>query len=176
MTKSEVALIRAAQADPAQFEGLYRAYAGRVFGYLYSRVGSRSEAEELTAQTFLAALERLPHYTHKGYFAAWLFAIARHKAADSFRRPPAEPLQAAAQLGAEQDVLADFSERELHAALRQHIAALPAQHAELLRLRYVAGLSFAEIGALLGRSEGAVKKSIYRCLDRLQRQLEVEHV
>src|SRR5690606_27822919 len=120
MTESEVAQIRAAQADPAQFEGLYHAYAGRVFGYLYSRVGSRSEAEELTAQTFLAALERLPHYTHKGYFAAWLFAIARHKAADSFRRPPAEPL---------------------HAALRQHIAALPAQHAELLRLRYVADLS-----------------------------------
>jgi len=168
--------IAAAQQDLAAFDALYVAYLPRVFGYLYSRVGQHAEAEELAAQTFLAALEQLPRYRHKGHFAAWLFAIARHKAADSFRARPAEALDAAHALAEDRDVLQDLAQRQQIDALRQHIAALPSEQAELLRLRYVAELSFAEIGVLLGRSEGAIKKSIYRCLDRLQRELEVQHV
>lgn len=168
--------IAAAQQNLAAFDVLYQAYLPRVFGYLYSRVGQQSEAEELTAQTFLAALEQLPRYKHKGHFAAWLFAIARHKAADSFRARPQEALDAAVTLAQDGDVLQDLAQRQQINVLRQHIAALPPDQAELLRLRYVAELSFPEIGVLLGRSEGAIKKSIYRCLDRLQRQLEVEHV
>ncbi|MCW5874773.1 MAG: RNA polymerase sigma factor [Anaerolineales bacterium] len=168
--------IAAAQQDLAAFDALYLAYAPRVFGYLYSHTGQRAEAEELTAQTFLAALEQLPRYKHRGHFAAWLFAIARHKAADSFRVRPTEMLEAAQQLAEDSDVLHTIAQREQLDALRAHIATLPSEQAELLRLRYVADLSFADIGVLLGRSEGAVKKSVYRCLDRLQRELEVHHV
>lgn len=168
--------IAAAQRDLAAFDALYLTYAPRVFGYLYSRIGQRAEAEELTAQTFLAALEQLPRYQHKGHFAAWLFAIARHKAADTFRARPTEMLDAAKDISDESDVLhAVAHTQELH-ALRAQIAALPTEQAELLRLRYVAELSFADIAVMLGRSEGAIKKSVYRCLDRLQRELEVHHV
>lgn len=167
--------VAAAQADPTAFAALYEDYVPRVFGYLYSRVRVHSEAEELTAQTFLAALEQLPRYKHQGHFAAWLFAIARNKVADSFRARPTEALEAAQQIAGDNDILQDVAQRERIGALRTQIAALPEDQAELLQLRFVADLSFAEIGELLGRTEGAVKKSIYRCLDRLQRQLEVDH-
>jgi len=55
------------------------------------------------------------------------------------------------------------------------IRALPEEEHELIRLRYIAELSFSEIGRLLNRSEDAVKKSLYRLLARLQSQLEVSH-
>lgn len=174
--ENEEQLITAAQQDLAAFEALYAAYAPRVFGYLYSRVQVHSEAEELTAQTFLAALEQLPRYKHRGHFAAWLFSIARNKAADSFRAKPTEQLDSAQQLAEDTDILQSVYQRQQLTALRAQIAALPNDQAELLQLRFVADLSFAEIAELLGRTEGAVKKAVYRCLDRLQRQLEVENV
>lgn len=173
----EDALIAAAQRDLAAFDGLYQAYAERVFRYLYSRVGDRHEAEELTAQTFFSAIEKFARYRHRGHFAAWLFSIARNKAIDSFRRSKRlGDLADAEALPAENDLLADIADREQAAAIRRCIAELPPDQIELLRLRYVAGLQFSQMAALLGRNEAAVKKSFYRCLQRVQRQLEVQHV
>lgn len=173
----EDALVAAAQRDLTAFDGLYQAYAEKVFRYLYSRVGDRHEAEELTAQTFLAAIEKFASYRHRGHFAAWLFSIARNKAVDSFRRNKhLGDLADAEALPAESDLLADLADREQAAAIRRHIAQLPPEQIELLRLRYVAGLQFSQMAALLGRTEAAVKKSVYRCVGRLQRQLEVHHV
>lgn len=173
----EAALVAAAQRDPSAFDGLYVAYAESVFRYLCSRVGDRHEAEELTAQTFLAALEKFGSYRHRGHFAAWLFSIARNKAIDSFRRSKRlGDLADAEVLAGEGDLLAELADRQQIALLRRRIASLPPAHIELLRLRYVAGLPFAEIAVLLGRSQASVKKNLYRCLERLQRQLEEENV
>lgn len=160
--------------NPAEFEAIYRVYIQPIFRYLLNRVGDRQEAEELTAQTFLAVMERLPTYKHNGHFPAWLFSIARHKAADYFRRQSrnsetdlAEDLP---QPAAENQAGFDPTDlRELSAL----ITSLPDDDQELLRLRYVAELSFAEISALQGRKIDAVKKTLYRLQTRLQKQMEV---
>jgi len=81
----EASLVSSAQRDSAEFAALYDRYFRQIYHYLYGRVGSAAEAEDLTAQTFLAALEALPRYHHRGHFAAWLFTIARNKARDFFR-------------------------------------------------------------------------------------------
>lgn len=175
-TALEAEQVAAAQKDPAAFDTLYQTYAQRVHAYLLNRVGNRDDAEELTAQTFLAALEGIAGYRHRGYFAAWLFSIARNKANDSFRRMrPTGDLNQASELPGEDDPFGEVADREQIAALRRQINALPDAQAELLRLRYVAELSFAEIATLLGRTEDAVKKSVYRCLERLQQELKVQH-
>ena len=79
-------LITAARQDPAAFGKLYDRYVQPLYRYLYSRLGSVHEAEDITSQTFMAAYEALPKYREQGQFAAWLFQIARSKMNDHFRR------------------------------------------------------------------------------------------
>jgi RNA polymerase sigma-70 factor (ECF subfamily) len=169
-------LIEAARRDPSAFGDLYLFYVQPVFRYLYSRIGGLPEAEDATAQTFLAALEALGRYRHDGHFAAWLFSIARRKAMDHFRsRKRQVPLETVEQVPIQTDLLQQVIRSEEDDALTKLIDSLPEDERELIRLRYVAVLSFAEIGHLLNRREEAVKKSLYRLLARLQSQLEVPH-
>ena len=174
--QEEADLVTAAQRDPQAFELLYLRYVQPVFRYLYSRIGNQAEAEDATAQTFLAALEAFDHYHHDGHFAAWLFSIARRKAADNFRSQQRQaPLEDADSIPSGTDLLQGVIQTERKVALTKLIAGLPEDERELIRLRYVAELSFSEIGRLLGCSEDAAKKSLYRLLARLQSQLEVYH-
>ncbi len=168
-------IIAAARQDPQVFGELYSLYVQPVFRYLYSRIGSLPEAEDATAQTFLAALERFPSYRHDGYFASWLFSIARNKAVDFFRRRRKEtPLDDAESLPADDNLLQQVIKTERIAALSKLIGALPEEEQELIRLRYVAELSFAEIGRLFRQKEDTVKKTLYRLLARLKVQADQE--
>lgn len=89
----DAALVQATRRDPAAFAALYRRYVGPVYRYLYSRLGDVPEAEDLTAQVFAEALQALPGYRERQRFAAWLFSIARRRAADHYRRRhPQQPL------------------------------------------------------------------------------------
>jgi RNA polymerase sigma-70 factor, ECF subfamily len=171
----EAALVRSAQRDPGQFGALYDRYVQPVYRYLYSRVGAASDAEDLTAQTFLRALEALPRYRHRGYFSAWLFAIARHKVIDHYRRRRVQvPLEDSAP-GDDPDLLAQAVQSDQQEQLKDLLRSLTEDGRELIRLRYTAGLSFAEMAALTGRNEEAVKKALYRLLDRLQEKMEASN-
>ncbi len=169
-------LVAAAHSDRRAFGRLYALYVQPLFRYLYSRIGGVPEAEDVTAQTFLAALEAFERYRHDGHFAAWLFGIARNKAADYFRHQRRQaPLEDAERVTGEGDLLQGAIQSERSSALAALICALPEADRELIRLRYVAELNFSEIGRLLGRSEEAAKKALYRLLARLQSQLENPH-
>ncbi len=173
--EDESTLVSAAQRDPAEFTGLYDRYVQPVYRYLYSRVGNTVEAEDLTTQTFLAALEALPHYHHRGHFSAWLFTIARNKVRDHYRlAAPDVPLDESRPDRAE-----DLLTQAIHSAeidqLTRLVDKLNQDEQELIRLRCAAGLSFAEIGASLGRKEDTVKKAFYRLAARLHSQMEATH-
>jgi RNA polymerase sigma-70 factor, ECF subfamily len=172
-TKQVSQIITAARQDPQRFGELYSLYAQPVFRYLYSRIGSFPEAEDTTAQTFLAALERFPKYRHDGYFASWLFSIARNKAMDYFRKRRKETsLEEAEFMPAEANLVQHVIRTERITAISELIGALPEEEQELIRLRYVAELSFAEIGHMLSQKEDTVKKSLYRLLARLKVQAD----
>lgn len=175
-TPDEAALIAAAKKDPKEFGGIYQLYVQPIFRYLYSRIGSLQEAEDATAQTFLAALEALDRYHHQGHLAAWLFAIARRKAMDHFRAIKQQvPLENAQDIPVETDLVQQVIQTERIAALAQLVNSLPEDEHELIRLRFISELRFSEIAQILNLSEGAVKKSFYRLLTRLQSRLEVPH-
>ncbi|MGB7539282.1 MAG: sigma-70 family RNA polymerase sigma factor [Anaerolineales bacterium] len=170
--EEDAADVRAARDDPRAFARLYDRYVQPVYRYLRSRVGSAEEAEELTSQTFLAAMESLPRYDHRGYFSAWLFSIARRKAADLFRRRINAPLEEAEEIAAESDLPGETARADQTQKLARLIRSLVEEERELIRLHFTAGLTYAEMGVLLGKKEDAVKKSMYRLLERLHGRME----
>ena len=174
-TMDEHALVRRAQVDAEAFGALYDRYVQRVYRYCYYRTNHAPDAEDLTAQIFLAALEALPRYRQDGHFAAWLFSIARKKVADFHRRAPHASLEEYTFPAMYNDLAVDVEASQRREHLRKRIQALTEDERELIHLRYVAELSFAEIARALGRKEEAVKKSLYRLIARLKQALEAEH-
>jgi RNA polymerase sigma-70 factor, ECF subfamily len=164
--------IAESKTDPAAFSTLYDRYVAEVYRYHYYRTGSAPEAEDLTSQTFLSALEALQRYQHQGNFAAWLFRIARGKFIDHVRKQQKQvPLKETYPKDAG-DLFAQAAHTDEIARLSALIRALDDDEQELIRLRYTAGLPFAQVAAVLGSNENTVKKSLYRLLARLQSQLE----
>lgn len=169
-------LQRAMAGEETALAQVYDIYARPVYRYHYSRVGNAADAEDLTSQTFMAVLEALPRYQHRGRFTAWMFQIARNKAMDHFRRNHklsdlSESLADTVQASALEAVY----QKESFARLKALMRMLNDDERELLRLRYTAGLSFVQIGQLLGRTEDAVRKSVRRILDRLALQMEAQN-
>ena len=168
------ALVVKARIEPGAFAAIYDRYVSPVFRYHYSRVGNTPDAEDLTAQTFLSALEALPRYRERGTFAAWLFTIARSKVMDHFRCKDPDPLSK--EQPAQADLTAQVEMSDETARLASLIRTLDDREQELIRLRFVADLSYPEMAALLGKKEEAVKKNLYRLLARLKSQMEVVNV
>ena len=177
-TLDEPALVRAAQTDSQAFGALYDRYVQRVYRYCYYRTNHAPDAEDLTAQVFLAALEGLPRYRQDGYFAGWLFSIARKKVADFHRRAPHTrqvALDESVLPPIHADLAMDVEKSQRRENLLKRIQALAEEEQELIHLRYVAELSFAEIARTLRKNEEAVKKTLYRLLARLKQELEADH-
>lgn len=169
----ESRLVTEAQRDPAEFVALYNLFVTSIYRYLLSRVGDTKDAEDLTSQVFLSAFENLPRYQHRGNFAAWLFAIARNKAADFFRyRISKSRTDKVKQDARENDLLSIMMHDEEISRLKQLMLQLPAEAQELIRLRFVAELTFPQIAVVLHKQEETVKKQLYRLLARLQRRME----
>ena len=175
--QEERRLVQAAQVDLRQFAALYDVYVGRIYRYVAARVCDETVAQDLTSQVFLSALENLPRYRPDGPFAAWLFAIARHRVISYFRRQrPAtsyDDLFQSPSVGSSEPV-GQVEQEDSLARLRLLLHKLDGNELELLRLHFAAGLTYGEAAAVLGRSEGAVKMAVHRLLRRLQRQMEDE--
>lgn len=172
----ELRIISKVRHDPRAFGELYKLYVEQVFRYLFSRLGNVHDAEDITAQTFLTAFESFDRFRQHGNFASWLFTIARNKAIDHFRqRKNISSTDDVDAIPVENDPLYGVIRSEQTAALSKLIQALSEEDREMLRLRFLADMSFPEIALFLHRNEEAVKKSIYRLLARLHSQLEVSN-
>jgi RNA polymerase sigma-70 factor (ECF subfamily) len=171
----EALLVRAAQADPTAFAPLYAHYYPRVYRYLRARVSSDDDAADLTQAVFLRALAALPDYRERGLpFAAWLFRIARNLATDAQRRrrPTVDLDLVSEELHATDANLPEQAalEAERLDRLREVVATLDLDKRELLTLRFAGGLTSAEIAAVVGKREGAVKRQLSRIIQGLREQ------
>lgn len=171
---SERLIVQAAQEDPAAFGPLYERYRDPVYRYLRSRTASAEEAEDLLQQVFLRALDALPQYkADRSPFVAWLMGIARNASTDAHRRRRVtvtwDFVPEILRTGPA-DVETEVLRRERQARLSVLFTALPARKRELLVLRFVAALTVREIAALLGKSEAATKKELFRTLKMLKEQ------
>ncbi len=172
---AEAAAVRAAARDPAAFAEIYRRYVDDVYRYLLVKSASAEDAEDLVAETFLAALRAAAGYRGSGVVKAWLIGIARRKAVDAHRaRRPSLPLETAAAMPDPRRTEELALQRDELARVALAMRALLPDRAEALRLRYFAGLECWEIAPLMKRSEAAVKMLVHRGLRELRERLEEE--
>ena len=176
MTHSNQELNSQSIKNTANFKKRYQQWVVPVYRYFLYHIRNTKEAEDLTAQVFLKVLEMLPNYTENGHFPAWLFTIARNQSADYFRSHKTTIPIETAEVSADFPPLLDQAVHsdELH-RLSQLIQALPEDEQELVRLRFVAELSYREIAIVLKRDKEAIRKQVTRLLNRLQDQLEENH-
>ena len=175
----EEALVEQAKQDPEAFGKLYELYVDKIYSYIYYRVGNRHDAEDLTAKVFFRALNHIPNYKNKGSpFAAWLYRIAHNLVANWYRdhkRRQEVGLDSLALNGAKQETPQQVAERTNgRDILLEAIQKLPTERQELLTLKFAEKMSNAEIGQVMGRSEGAIKSLYHRTLVALKELLS-EH-
>lgn len=177
MKQSDQDLKSQSKRNAAAFKNRYQQWVVPVYRYFLYLVRNTKEAEDLTSQVFLKVLEQLPNYTENGHFPAWLFTIVRHQSADYFRshKPtvPLEKIEVSADLPPLLDHAAQADEL---ARLDRLLRSLPEAEQELIRLRFVAALSYREMAIVLKRDKDAIRKQVSRLLSRLQAQLEEDHV
>ena len=182
-------LVEAARRDPSLFDALYRKYLAQVYSYAFYELRDHHAAEDATERVFMQALVGLPRFEERvdafiasraiidpvdaaassdmSTFRVWLFRIARNVVANerrTDRRRPSSSLDDAAELSAPGDVVEAVATREAVGAAWQAVARLPEDRRRAVILRFVDEMSTAEIAAVLGRSEGAVRVLLHRAL------------
>jgi RNA polymerase sigma-70 factor (ECF subfamily) len=151
---------------------LYDSALPEVYGYLASRCGSATVAEDLTSETFLAAVDAVKRGRVPELTVAWLVGVARHKLVDHWRRQAREErkLRAVEQVG---DAVDDGWDVRLDVlAAHRALAALGPHHRSALALRYLDGLPVREVAACLGRTEGATEQLLLRAKAAFRRSYE----
>ncbi len=165
-------VVEAARRDPLRFETLYRKYVAQVYSFALYETRDHHAAEDVTEQVFLQALRGLSGFRERATddgstFRAWLFRICRNVIANERRygrRHPVAPLDQAAEVAAPDDPEGAVVTRDEVARAWRAVDALPDERRQALVLRFVDEMSAREIGAVMGRSEGAVRVLIHRAL------------
>jgi RNA polymerase sigma-70 factor (ECF subfamily) len=169
----EMRLVARAATDPEAFAELYERHVRRIYNYIFYRTGNHHDAEDLTARVFQRALRHVGRFEDKGVpFSAWLYRIAHNLVAnfhrDRGRRPvvPLEDYIATTSVGEHPETYAiNMEERRM---LLTAVRRLPDDRQQLLILKFVERLPNAEIGEIMGRTEGAIKSLYHRTLNSLR--------
>lgn len=176
--RDEEQLVRRAKGyDREALSQLYRQHVSVIYRYIHLRVGRGDLAEDLTADVFLKMLEGIESFDYRGVpFAAWLFRIAHDRVVDYFRRQAGkETVSLSKGLNAAGEGHPAITEAVLaRERLRQAFGWLTEEQQEVIVLKFGEGLTNAEVGRLLGKSEGAVKSLQHRALASMRRFLEKE--
>ncbi len=166
----EVDLARETRFNADAFGELYRRHVTRVYRYHIAHTGNVKDAEDLTSQTFMAALEGIHSFRGSGSFAAWILGIAARKKAMFFRGiRPEVPIETAHHISSPNlgtDQLANQRLRldSIIRALKQ----ITPERADAIALCFFSELTYAEVGRVLKKSESAAKMLVTRGLQDLR--------
>ena len=149
---------------PASFLAFYDIALSQVYGYLSARCGHKAIAEDLTSETFLAAVDAVRRDNPPAISMPWIIGVARHKLVDHWRKLTRETsgLRALSDQypGEWSDNATDSQLDRVRA--REILATLAPHHQAVLTLRYLDDLPVAEVATLLGRTVHATEALLTR--------------
>lgn len=159
------------------FTYLYEQNVTRIYNYIFYRVGSEVDAEDITARVFHKAFDHIDNYKEKGIpFSAWLYRIAHNLTANWYRdtrRKKEVSLEEQLDLPHQDDLperaVEQNQEKDL---LLKAIRRLPQDRQQLILLKFLEDLSNAEIAIIMGRTEGAIKSLYHRSLLSLREEFD----
>ncbi len=163
-------VLRSIRHDQQAFGQLYDRFVDKIYKYIYYRVNSKTEAEDLTAHVFLKSWEAIGNYRWTDRpFGAWLYRIAHNVVVDYFRThrdiASLDDATATEHIGSDFE---DVIEHQMTAdTLRIALSRLTHDQQEVIILKFLEGHNTAEIAEILGKQEGAVRTLQHRALTRL---------
>lgn len=176
--KTDELVRQALNGDSAALAQLYRHHLNDIYRYIYGRVGTQADAEDLTSETFLRMVENLPQYRGTGTFLSWLWGIARHVVNDFWRthyaisEVPLELAEWATHLISDDDPNNDVENpKNLALLVREHLSKLPDHYRRVLELRFLEGESIQETAQAMGCTESVVKVRQHRALKKLAQSI-----
>ncbi len=157
--------------DAKAFHTFYEENLGLIYRYVYSKLGNREEAEDLTSQIFIKAMRSADHERGQQTLQRWLFQVARTTIADHWRayyRAPMSSLEELLDSGWEGPI--EETEPVLHTSpserVQKLLQALPEHYREVLVCRFLLNLTIKETAQRMGLSEANVKVLQFRALKR----------
>ena len=161
------------QGDREAFGKLYDHFAKKIYNYLYYRTYRRDLSEDLASLTFLKALEKLDTFKpDRGPFSAWLYRIAHNALMDHFRAKKGQvSLDDVKEIAGKSDVESDAENRLKWQKLEPFLKKLSPRDRDIILMRVWDGLSYREIGEVLGSSEASCKMAYSRAVRFLRSEL-----
>jgi len=170
--------------DGGAFERLYQRWQSPLYRFALRMSGSETIAEDVTQDVFLTLMRDGGQYNERGSFAAYIFAIARHRVWRRLQRErwfvrleteeiaESEDALTTDRLIAQADPLADLTRDEMVEAVRRAVLALPAHYREVVLLCYLHELSYAEAAEVIGCGLGTVRSRLHRARALLAEKLD----
>lgn len=155
--------------------GLYEEYYDKIANYVYARIGDRNESENMAGEVFLKALKSIKSYKEQGApMQAWLFKIAHNMVVDYLRKKSKYSTISIETIEIEDnDDPARTAEINITmASVREAMEKLTIDQKEVLKLRFLGGLSSREVAAVMQKTDGAVREMQRAALQKLRQLMQ----
>lgn len=171
-------LLKVLQKNPDAYAQAYDLYVDQIYRFVYFKIGSEEEAQDITAETFLKTWQYVLDGKKIENLKALLYRVARNLVIDHYRRQrqtvPADE-ELASLKGQEQLITNQFGEADDAVdteLLIMRMRDLKDEYREILLLRYIEGLSLKEIAGVLEKKPGAARVVLYRATKTLKSLIE----
>lgn len=161
-------VMEAKSGNEAAFSEIYGSFIAPIYRFVYFRVGSKEEAEDLTQTVFLRAWKSLDKFDETTHFSTWLYTIARNAVIDFWKKKKCVLLEDMEEEPAEMTDFAHFEKEKDWEKIKSAIKNLNEDQQEIISLRFIEDLSNAEISKKTGKSEVAIRQTQCRAIKQLR--------
>lgn len=172
MREEQKLIDKAQEGDREAFGELYDRYVSKIYRFVFLKVGTQSEAEDITSQVFMHAWENIERYEHKGFpLSSWLYRMASNAVIDHYRTAKhaadidSIPEDLFSEIPGDAERMDTARETEL---VQRAIKKLEVDQQNVIVMKFVNGASNKEISEALGKTEGAIRVIQHRALKQLK--------